>query len=100
MNHLTIDYLTISAIRVIRLNSCNSFMTYKELFYFTGHCLALDEHPEFREQIIELFASEESNWEGFIQLCSDHLIIPVIYLKFRQHNLLNGLNFPLGKTCR
>ena len=79
-------------------------MTYKQLFYFTGRCLALDEHPQFREQIIELFADvkdsisflkdgipgppEESDLENFIQLCSDHLIIPAIYLKFKKHDIL------------
>ena len=82
-------------------------MTYKQLFYFTGHCLALDEHPQFREQIIELFEGakdsisflkdgipgppEERDWEGFIQLCSDHLIIPAIYLKLKAHDMLADL---------
>jgi len=108
-------------------------VTYKELFpattrmsfkagwYFTGHCLALDEHPDFREQIIELFTDANSqhairnlepgtwnlehgagsmgqgtrnpqpatrNIENFIQLCSDQLIIPAIYLKLKAHDLL------------
>jgi hypothetical protein len=88
-------------------------VTYKDLFYFTGHCLALDEHPEFREKIIELFADanpcpelalslskglskgsskgEGRNLENFIQLCSDHLIIPAIYLKFKKHDILAHL---------
>lgn len=68
------------------------------LFYFTGHCLALDEHPQFREKIIELFAGDKSNWEGFVKLCSDHLIIPAIYIKFKQHNLLNCLEFPVREN--
>jgi len=35
--------------------------------YFTGHCLALDEHPlarkdgEFRERVIELFAGAQDS---------------------------------------
>ena len=105
-------------------------MTYKELFYFTGQCLALDEHPEFREQIIEMFAdanlsvpeqviteqprvlggsmeTDKGNPQlinssdlppsgglrgaSFIQLCSDHLIIPAIYLKLKSHGLLTYL---------
>lgn len=69
----------------------NSFMTYKELFYFTGRCLALDEHPEFRKQVIELFRAEGADLENFVQLCSDHLIIPAIYLKLKAHELLNYL---------
>jgi len=90
-------------------------MTYKDLFYFTGQCLALDEHPQFREKIIELFTDanaqpetwsreqgtgsmEAENWESFVQLCSDQLIIPAIYLQFRKHNLLNCSKFPVREN--
>ena len=66
-------------------------MKYKQLFYFTGHCLALDEHPEFREKVIERFQVEGADLENFVQLCSDHLIIPAIYLKFKTHGLLEFL---------
>ncbi|HAQ21333.1 MAG TPA: hypothetical protein DCR40_19190 [Prolixibacteraceae bacterium] len=72
-------------------------MTYKELFYFTGHCLALDEHPLFRERVIELFADARNiqnstfKIQNFIQLCSDHLIIPAIYLKLKAHDILKYL---------
>lgn len=73
-------------------------MTYKELFYFTGHCLSLDEHPAFRETIVQKIQAEDINWESFVQLCSDHLVIPVIYLKFKAHNLLNILPKELTKV--
>jgi len=63
-------------------------MTYKELFYFTGHCLALDEHPSFREQVIKMIHAKNGDLENFIQLCSDHLIIPAIYLQFKKHDIL------------
>jgi len=82
-------------------------VTYKELFPacqgvglssagrdFTGQCLALDDHPLFRERVIELFADARNiqnstfNIQNFIQLCSDHLIIPAIYLKLKAHGLL------------
>lgn len=66
-------------------------MTYKQLFYLTGHCLSLDEHPQFREKIIELFQAEGRDLENFVQLCSDHLIIPAIYLKLKAHDLLAHL---------
>jgi len=66
-------------------------MTYKELFYFTGHCLALDEHPSFREQVIKMIHAKNGDLENFIQLCSDHLIIPAIYLKFKAHDILKYL---------
>lgn len=66
-------------------------MTYKELFYFTGRCLSLDEHPEFREEVIKQLLASQQNLESFIQLCSDHLIIPVIYLKFKAYKILKHL---------
>jgi hypothetical protein len=92
-------------------------LTCKDLFYFTGQCLSLDEHPEFREQIIEFLADanlQHANWnlepetrniqdssfiiQDFVQLCSDHLIIPVIYLKFKKHGILDLLPEELGHT--
>lgn len=63
-------------------------MTYSEIYYFTGQCLSLDEHPEFRETILKRIQTKTINWEHFVQLCSDHLVIPVIYLKFKAHDLL------------
>lgn len=63
-------------------------MTNKELFYFTGKCLSLDEHPVFREDIIKRFNDESFSWERFIGMCSNHFILPAIYLKFQFHNLL------------
>jgi len=63
-------------------------VTYKDLFYFTGHCLALDDHPQFREHFIELFQAEGADLENFVQLCSNHLIIPAIYLKLKAHDIL------------
>lgn len=59
--------------------------------YFIGHCLSLDEHPSFRETIITQFSAPDYDWQSFIWICSNHLILPVIYLKFRKHDLLDYL---------
>lgn len=75
-------------------------MSYKELFYFIGSCLSLDEHPEFRETIRSRVEAGEIDWEGFVELCSDHLIIPVIYLKFRDHHILELLDDELVQELR
>lgn len=66
-------------------------MTNKELFYFTGQCLALDEHPQFRKEIIELIEKDAIDWEKLIGLCSNHLVLPLIYLKFKSHGILPHL---------
>ncbi len=66
-------------------------MTNKELFYFTGKCLTLDEHPGFGQVIIEFCKADLIDWEHFVNLCSNHLVLPVIYLKFRAHGILEYL---------
>ncbi len=66
-------------------------MTNKERFYFMGKCLMLDENPLFREEIIRLNAANAIDWLRFSASCSDHLILPVIYLKFQKHGLIDYL---------
>jgi len=58
---------------------------------FIGQCLSLDEHPAFRETIIVQFSDPEYDWNSFIWTCSNHLVLPAIYLKFREHDLLGYL---------
>ena len=56
--------------------------------YFIGQCLSLDEHPLFRETIIVQFSDPGYDWNSFIWTCSNHLVLPVIYLKLLKHDLL------------
>lgn len=66
-------------------------MTKKELFYFTGKCLMLDEHPGFRQEIIAKIAADSIDWLKFAAICSNHLILQVIYLKFQTHGIIEYL---------
>lgn len=59
--------------------------------YFIGQCLSLEEHPTFRETIIAQFSDPGYDWNSFIWTCSNHLVLPVIYLKFLKHDLLSYL---------
>ena len=59
--------------------------------YFIGQCLSLDEHPTFRETIIAQFSDPGYDWNSFIWTCSNHLVLPVIYLKLKKHDLLGYL---------
>jgi len=59
--------------------------------YFIGQCLSLDEHPTFRETIIAQFSDPGYDWNSFIWTCSNHLVLPVIYLKFLKYDLLGYL---------
>lgn len=75
-------------------------MTNKELFYFTGKCLTLDEHPGFRHEIIESCQADRIDWEQFVFLCSNHLILPAIYLKFKTHQILEYLPEDLSEHLK
>lgn len=66
-------------------------MTNKELFFFIGKCLSLDDHPDFRDEIIRKISNESIDWQRFVYHCSNHLILPVIYLKFRSHEILKHI---------
>jgi hypothetical protein len=66
-------------------------MTNSELFYFTGKCLTLDENPGFSKEIIDKCNADVIDWQQFVALCSNHLILPAIYLKFKSHGIIEYL---------
>lgn len=66
-------------------------MTNSEMFYFTGKCLTLDENPGFRTEIIEKCTNDLIDWQHFVSFCSNQLILPVIYLKFKSHGIIEYL---------
>lgn len=63
-------------------------MTYKDLYCFAAQCLALDTNPAFRNTIISNFTNGTIPLERFVALCDSHLILPAIFIKFRNHHLL------------
>jgi hypothetical protein len=75
-------------------------MTNLELFYFTGKCLTLDEHPGFREEIMDKITADCIDWEMLVALCSSHLILPVIYLKFKSHDIIEFLPQELSEYLK
>ena len=75
-------------------------MTNNELFYFTGKCLILDDDPGFSNVIIEQIGLDVIDWTKFVTLCSNHLILPLIYLKFRSHDLLKHLPEELSEHLK
>ena len=66
-------------------------MNKSEIYYFAGKCLVLDENPEFRKKVIEICKNDLIDWKQFVAICSNNLILPTIYLKFRKHNILEYL---------
>jgi hypothetical protein len=71
-------------------------MNFKDLYYFSGKCLALDSNPDFRETIITTITAGTFPVKMFVWLCDRHLILPALYIKFRDYNLLNFLPLELS----
>ena len=61
----------------------------KDLLSFIGQCLALNDTPEFKQEIIAQFSTGEIQHDDFIFLSSNHFILPVIFLNFEKYGLLN-----------
>lgn len=66
-------------------------MTNTDLFYLVGRCLSLPDFPEHREQIVRAFSTQTFNWENFTELCSNHLILQVVFLNFKKCGILKYL---------
>lgn len=66
-------------------------MTNSEIYYLAGKCLVMDENPEFKKVFIGLCNDNSIDWVQFVATCSDNLILPSIYLKFRSHGILEYL---------
>jgi hypothetical protein len=75
-------------------------MTNKEIYYFTGKCLSLDENPGFKSEIIEKCKNDLIGWEQFVGLCNNHLILPAIYLKFQSHGIIEYLPVDLAEFLK
>ena len=71
-------------------------MNNRELFYFAARCLMLDDQPEFRQEVISKISADVIDWAKFVTLCSNHLILPVIYLKFKRNQILGLLDQELA----
>ncbi len=65
-----------------------SKMKNSELYLLAGRCLVLDEKPEFKKELIDLCKNNLIDWLKFVSICSDNLILQVIFLKFRAHGIL------------
>lgn len=62
-------------------------MNNKDLYQLACQCLSLDVHPDLDLNIIKSL-TDEDNRQNFVRFCSNQLILPTIYLKFRSHKLL------------
>ena len=63
-------------------------MSHKEMYYFIGKCLILDEHPDMRYEILVTIRKESFSWEQLVRVGSNHLVLPALFVKFRNACLL------------
>ena len=63
-------------------------MTNKEAYYFIGHSLALGYVENRRDKIIDQINTDLVDWDKVIYLASNHLVLPTLYVKYRDHNVL------------
>ncbi|MDX9881096.1 MAG: nucleotidyltransferase family protein [Prolixibacteraceae bacterium] len=66
-------------------------MTKVELFYFLGKCLSLGKNEGNREKITRAIKNDEVNWDHFVELASGHLVLPSVYLRFKEQGILSFL---------
>lgn len=72
-------------------------MDSKQLYYFIGQCLTLEEFPEKAPEIQKEFESGNFPFEQFVHFCSNNYIIPSIYVLFKRNRLLAYLPYELGQ---
>lgn len=75
-------------------------MTNNELFYFLGHCLALGENQQIRQEVVATIEQEQVNWNHLVRLASNHLVLPALYLRFKRHGILHLLPAELAEHLR
>jgi hypothetical protein len=63
-------------------------MTNNEQFYFLGRCLALGENEIITHEVISIIEQDKADWNHFVSLASNHLVLPAVYLQFKRHNIL------------
>ena len=66
-------------------------MTNSQTYYFVAKCLALDENPDFKNTLVEVCKNNSIDWLEFISVCSENLVLQLVYIKFRSHKILEYL---------
>lgn len=63
-------------------------MTHSALFLFTGKCLAMDENPSVREEVVSAISGGSVPWEEFVWTGSSHYVLPALYTAFERNGIL------------
>lgn len=66
-------------------------MKNSDAYYFIGHLFALNIEESRREEVLRQIESENIDWDKVVKLASDQLVLPLLYVKFRDSDLLDYL---------
>ncbi len=75
-------------------------MNYKDTLLFIGESITLDNYPERTPKIRKIIKSEEVDWERFVWVGSNHLLLPTIYMQYKRADLLKELDAELLEHMR
>lgn len=75
-------------------------MNNQQLFYLIGKCLTVSDNSANKDFIIREFRQPDMDWQKFIGMASNHLIIPSLYIQLRNNGLLNDLPAKLAEHIR
>jgi hypothetical protein len=63
-------------------------MTNDRLFYSLGRCLASGHDPDAERAVRLEIDRDELDWHRFVWMASSHLVLPSVYLRFRERGVL------------
>ncbi len=73
-------------------------MNKAQTYFFTGQLLSLDWQPQNREMVAGNLKNGQINWKGWMQLGSDNLILPSVFLALKRHQLEELVPNGFGET--
>ena len=73
-------------------------MKKKDLYDLCSRILSLRLFPDRAAELSERFPAGEEDWQQWVQMGSNHLVLPAMYLLLKEHLLLSSLPEDLVKT--
>lgn len=66
-------------------------MEYKNAFFFVANCLLLKVTEAHKSELMIQIKSGTVNWGNVVRVASTHLVVPLLYVRLKDANLLSLL---------
>ncbi len=66
-------------------------MNYRECYYLVGNCLSLGNNEKIDNELISTIVDSNFEWDKFILTSGNHLVLPSVYLKFKEFGILDQI---------